>query len=530
MAVAKYRSSTTGEFVSLGIGSVPGGGASDLDDLTDVALTSRVTGQFLGWDGTQWTNRYPPSVVSAGAVQATPANFPGIDPSGATSSSTGMANFIAAIPDGGIGIIPPGNYLLDDILTITGKSVRVSAHGANIISSDPVGAVLFNGGFEATKTITALTQRLTTLGEYGHGSENMWVTDLTLSAAAPTSWKRGDVLKVVAEEVFPDATGTVRNGQCCIIANVSGSTVTLAGRLRDTFTTGRRCARFLPYRMTWEGGTFRHSDSILNSTTLAPYMFEFNALNAPIVKDVRITASAQAGFYMRKCFAARVDSCTMDYGQDAEATIKLGYGVVDGSEFTTVYNFVAKRVRHLYTTAAGDTPANSSNLAEYGHQYGGTVSDCVCIGATQTAFDTHGDAVQTTFSNCRAIDCYQGFLLRGSYHSVIGGSVLGATAASPITINTSSSSNNSYGSYIGGGLVIDGNAFHTIWVERTRGGVEARPIYVDGVFIRNRNTSFAAVYANSAAVQVGRILATAGGTPMSVVNGGTITPMPYLSV
>jgi hypothetical protein len=452
-------------------------------------------------------------------VVATPENFPGIDPTGATNSATGLQNFLNAIPSGGVGVIPPGVYTLSARLELSGKSLTVQAHGARFVSSVTGGGVRLSGAFETTYTVSSTNERLTTAGEWGNNGENMYVTDIVLSGSP--GWKRGDLVKIVADNVPTDPDiASLRSGQSCTVVASSGTSVTLAGTLRDQFTTNVRIARYAKHRMVWEGGTFRHTDALLTGGTMAQFAFQARALVHPVFRDVTVEAAAGPAFDLRHTYGARVLDCVIGSAEDRSGF--YGYGVNDCGEFSYVSRLHARRVRHAYTTGASGTTAGNSDLTSFGRVFGSVVDNGVAVGTSNGAWDCHGDADNVSFVNCVAVDCYGGFGLRGTNHRVIGGAVQGWCPGAAVSSATFSSAAYCYGSVVSG-LVLDGIRGDAIYaMHDTTAAVENRPLLVDSITIKNRNTSKAIVRADRATVHVGTVNVPAGGSRIVTTNGGVV--------
>lgn len=464
-----------------------------------------------------------------GTVVASPDNFPGIDPTGVANSATALQTFLNSIPDGGIGVIPPGTYSITSRLEMSGKSMTIRAYGARIVSSVTGGGVRMTGGFGTVINVNTITERLTTAGEYGNNGENMWVTDLAL-ASTPSGWKKGDLVKIVADNVPPDPDiATLRSGQHCTVIAASGANVTLAGTLRDEFTTNPRIAKCLTYRMTWEGGSFRNTDAVLSGGTMAQFAFQARALIGPMFRDIDVESVAGPAFDLRHCYGASVLDCSIGNAEDRGSAF-YGYGVNDCGEFTTVDNLKARRVRHAYTTGASGTTAGNADLTAFGRAFGAIVSNCVAHGTSNGAFDAHGDGDNISFLNCVAVDCYGGFGLRGTNHRVVGGIVQGFTPGAAVSSSTYSSAKYSHGSIVSG-LVMDGIRGDAIYAmnDTAGAGVETRPLYVDNVTIKNRLTSKAVIRADKATVHVGTINVASGGTRVVTTNGGAVVNMERMS-
>lgn len=472
--------------------------------------------------------------AAPGMVFATPDAFAGIDPTGATNSASGLTAALAASANKTL-LIPPGTYLVNSRITVTNQSVRVSAHGATFLcgnNSSTEGSIFrFTSTMGTTRSVSGVSEAITTDGRFGSNGENMWVTSLTCTTT-PTGIAAGDWIKIAADDLIADYQTGARSGQFARVVEVSGNVVVVAGELRDPFTTNIRLAKVNAAKVTWEGGTFRATDALLSGSTGVGSPLQFRWLLFPEVRSIHADKLAGPFLDLRGCYGASASDVSANWLQDASGSPgKYGYCVNDSSELSTITRIKATRVRHAFTTGTTSVPAGNADLGNFGRSFGAMVMDGVCHGATQTSWDTHGDADMTRFVNCQSHDSYSGFGLRGTNNAVIGGLIKGKHPGGACSVGTTSSSQNAYGSFFGGGLVLDGIASAAaFWISRDNGGVESRPTYVDGVTIVNRDTTKYIIRADYAAVGVGVVRVPAGGTRNSATNGGTIVAMPTLSV
>ena len=464
-----------------------------------------------------------------GMVFATADNFAGIDPTGATDSAAGLTAAFAAAA-GMTLLIPPGTYLINSRITITNQSVRVSAHGAVFVcgnNSSLEGSIFrFTATMGTTRSVSSVVEAITTDGRFGNNGENMWVTSLTCTTT-PTGIVAGDWIKVAADDLLADYQTGARSGQFAQVVEVSGSVVVVAGVLRDPFTTNVRLAKANTAKVTWDGGTFRATQAILDGATGVGAPLQFRWLLFPEVSSVHAESLAGPFVDMRGCFGATGEDISANWLQDKTGSPgKYGYCVNDSSELSTYSRIKASRVRHAFTTGTTSVPAGNADLGNFGRSFGARVSDGWCYGATQTAWDTHGDADLAEFHGCVSVDSYAGFGLRGTRNLVMGGMVKGEHPGGCLTVSTTSSSAYAYGSWFHG-VTIDGiTSPAVVSISRDNGGIESRPSYVTGLMIRSRNTANPIIKADYAAVEVGDdIYVAPGGVRNVATNGGTISAL-----
>ncbi|URM86118.1 minor tail protein [Gordonia phage BiggityBass] len=187
------------------------------------------------------------------AVAATPEKFPGIDPTGTSDSTAGIQAAVAATPNGGTLIIPPGEYRVSATITNGGKSLLVSAYGARFTNYGTGSVFSLSGGYESTIAVSSLVEG--TVQE----TENSLPAVILTVANAP-AWKKGDAVKLVSDDIIPGGrpeTGASqrRLGQYFTVHESSGTTITLMGALDDPMATNLRVARFRDIRCGLLGAT-----------------------------------------------------------------------------------------------------------------------------------------------------------------------------------------------------------------------------------------------------------------------------------
>lgn len=450
-----------------------------------------------------------------GIVYATPQAFSGIDRTGATSSVAGLLAAFNATPDGGILVIPPGTYKIDSVLTLQNKHVTIWAYGAHFIYSSATAAIVMQGSMGTTYTATGAPTQ-TTSTAFARG-EQLAVTTVTLSAT-PTGYAVGDHVKIVSDDTASPAN--VKCGQVMMVVAVSGTTVTLNGHLRGTFSTNVRVAK-MPgnstgaYRMKWFGGLGYHDSTVMASGSAGYALLQASRLVQPLIRDFHVINASGPAVYTGHTYKARIIDLTVERLLDGGAV--YGYGLNDGGELTLCRGLVAERIRHAYTTGA----AQGTNIGDYGRCYGAIVVDGICHGSTQVAWDTHGDGDEVTFLNCHAIDCYYGFQLRGTRNKVLGGRVKGGSYPGAVQITSADGTSSSYGHYIGGGLQLEDIKGPAFWFDTD--SVETVPNTIGDVHIRSRDTSKYIIDTDvPVLVEPNGIKVAAGGTRQVIRANGSI--------
>lgn len=455
------------------------------------------------------------------AVVADPANFPGIDPTGASDSSAGLRSWANAIPAGGIGLVPGGTYRMDSTVNIPDKSLEITAHGALFLANSINPCFSIVGTFGTQYTVNSITPSLSTA--YSQAGEAIWVTTLVLSSAP--GWAVGDLVKVGADNILA-WSGSARAGQSFTVIGVSGSTITCIGTPRYSMTAGVRVAKYSTSLVRWVGGGFGVTAAILNGSTQMPYgVFEVKRLANPQFDGLVFKSAAGPAMSLTGCYAATIRDVVCDYAKNTGGM--YGYGINDQkSEYTVVRNLQARYVRHAYTTNSSNN-SNGSNVGETGPVFGAVVNG-VCVGASQTSWDCHGDADAVTFLDCHSIDSYGAFMLRGVNGRVVNAYVKGKHPGNVVSAEIISSAAQVYGAHIDGlvadGVQLDGaNGANAAMFNIKSDVMQTTPTVIENVEAKNCTLLYF-INSDKQTVHV-KNMKTNSGT-LRTANGGVIIPIP----
>jgi hypothetical protein len=462
-------------------------------------------------------------VVDQIAIVATPERFPGLDPTGGADSAPALEAAIRACPEGGTVIVPAGTYRLASTLSNEGKSVTLIGHEATLVRANATAsAVLLTGAYDDPLRVTSITPVSVELG----GGQQ---PGIQLAMSTSPGWSRGDVVKVFADDEIPevrqDSTNKSRVGEFMVVDRVSGNSAILVGSLNATYSTNIRAARLRDIPVRFEG--FRiDTDPAGLSAAWGGTTIVVSALMRPVIRDVHVRVATATAILMRGCYAYDVENAQIDRAVDDPSAGQFGYGILDNSSaFGVVRNLLARRVRHAYSD---DTPriATNSSVVLYGATYGTRIIDSVCHGASAAAFDTHSCSEFVTFDNCIAVDCREGFSLRGRRHAVKSCSAIRCTSGAQV-ITESSGADASWGHRItdfhGEGLTGTGiriiprtSSSHSQYNRR-----ETREVLLRNINLRNSAMPFLQV--NNAVVDANGFYAAAPGRVDDVANGAILS-------
>lgn len=423
---------------------------------------------------------------------------------GVTNDAPFIQAAIDATPDGGTTIVEPGTYVINSgPLLISGKSITLDLTDAIIQQKNDEEAVSFQGTLETALTASNITVVTTSGDETARPA-----VQVTLSA--PVTWQRGDVVKLVADDVLPGSrtdgqlpppANQNRVGQFLTVQamNGPGTVATLMGTLRDPFTINPRIARLLPITGHLIGGDFQVHPDFVNANFNSG-VIQMLSLQNPSIKGTKISRSGSQGIGMGNCYGYTIDSVTINYARNTPGTA-LGYGINDGvSEFGKVTNCHFIQTRHAWTTGA-NAIAPGELLSRYGRTYGTIISACSSQGGQHAGFDTHIDADNVTFTGCFVADNIFAYNLRGRNHNVFGCSAQNVDFG----VNMSDEAlGHSYGHTVDG-LSIHGHSNVAVRIQSRQAGHpqegvrEQRPVYVRNVNLV-RGTALAMQVFNSTVV------------------------------
>lgn len=336
---------------------------------------------------------------------------------GVADDSAAINDAIEAAPDGGTVRVLPGvcrltGSAIHNLVGGVPKSVHLQLDGVTLLNDGDHDAIELWGAFEDTFTVTELTT-----GLYQESSESSVEAVTIRTNVAPSGWRRGDVVKLVADDRVPYADTPVgdanqmRSGQSFTVIDATTNVIVLAGKLDFPFTTNIRAAKMSAVDVSVTGGTLDVTPEH-QSTYTQPGM-TFTACQRPRINRVTVLRATGAAIVLRGCFGAVVDTPRVGWAYNSPATGGNGYGIADtGSQGTLVIGPNIGQVRHAFTTGTNFLPANYASIYAYGVTYQAKVTGGVADSCTSTAWDTHPTSKDISFIDCHAANCTIGFASR----------------------------------------------------------------------------------------------------------------------
>lgn len=357
---------------------------------------------------------------------ATADLFPGLDDTGATDAAAALLAIATAAPAGST-IKLPGTYRVETQLPLPADRIYDNTGGSFILAGAGT-AIICQGTFDAQQTVTTLSTAAITM------DNNVATTVAKLTMSAAPGWVRGDVIKVISDDVIPAAhvtssTNKPRVGEFAVVYDVVGNDVFLHGLLREAafMTTAIRAARLPKSTVTIINPTGRVLDATVTARGTVNFIRCQNLIN-PTITGVRVDQLTGMGLSFKSCLGYRVEAGASFYNTDDTATGVVGYSVHDSScNFGYIAGGLFMGGRHAYTDGAADIVAGSTDTSSYGATIGTKLVDCKALFMKHAGFDTHHQSLNIEFINCTVYGTAgaPAFLLRGRRHRIVNPTVFG---------------------------------------------------------------------------------------------------------
>jgi hypothetical protein len=326
------------------------------------------------------------------------------DDAGAIQAAVTAAS---ALPYGGVVYLPPGDYVVNSIITCTISRVMIQGAGPGVTrilhgvtgsrgTASTAAVFKFTGTVPAyaspTATLTANVAPSQSQADYDNGR--------TLSVNALGGIAAGDVILVgdsYADTFADSGWANRRRGELVRVASATGNTITLRTSVRDSYTTARSAAVWKPTFLTGNAVkdlTIRGRLPLGTGYTPGLYFFACRGVR---VENVYLENLDSSGIVFARVYDGRIDGCTVQDLADevSEEGARLGYGVVLGNAESVVIDGCRfYRCRHGVTT--------SGTSGHVGYTRNVLVAGCLASETTNTGFDTHPWTSDVSFIGCRA--------------------------------------------------------------------------------------------------------------------------------
>jgi hypothetical protein len=307
----------------------------------------------------------------------------------------------SALPYGGVVYLPPGDYVVNSIITCTASRVVIQGAGPGVTRilhgvTGSSGTASTSAVFKFTGTVAAYGSPTATLAANVAPSQASYDTGRNISVNALGGIAAGDVLLVgdnYADTFADPGWANRRRGELVRVESATGSTIILCTSVRDSYTTARSAAVWKPTLLTGNAVkdlTIRGRLTLGTGYTPGLYFFACRGVR---VENVYLENLDGSGIVFARVYDGRIDGCIVqDLTDDGT---RLGYGVVLGNvESVVVDGCRFYRCRHGVTTAG--------TSGHVGYTRNVLVADCLASETTNTGFDTHPWTSDVSFIGCRA--------------------------------------------------------------------------------------------------------------------------------
>jgi hypothetical protein len=316
-------------------------------------------------------------------------------------------------------------YAVTSTVDFAAKQVLVDADGAKLNVTADVVAVSASSGFVGPLALSA---------NYVPGAR-------TITLASVTGLVVNRPIRIVSDAIDPSHRNSGTNssqyrlGESAIIVSIDTGTkvVTLGGPLKyyqglsttggsvagdravvETYTTANNARVVQPsaFDFAWYGGEIAYEDGhdATDGSGWKKSAWSLVGYADPILDGLLISRGYHIGINLIT-FGGRVNNCNVrnlsDYSVIGGSASNLGYGVLLGGHGSTVTGLRGSNTRHLVTSSGTQITTSETDpgtLWKSGPTRDCTISDGVGGGQLSTVWDTHSDAHNWVFRDCRAID------------------------------------------------------------------------------------------------------------------------------
>lgn len=364
---------------------------------------------------------------------SSPKDFGG-DPSGVVDSTAAVAAVISAMNAGGVaGRFDGGIWRVTSALPqITRPIIVGDGSGEIFVDYVPAaGAAIFDAKIPIGEvyTVTAVDLGIT-YDASGTFTADSTVTRLTLSLAGAQAMPAvGAVGKLTGTNVLsPNENTTDQSGVHIEVLAVSGSFVYVPWIPLDTYSTGMQLIMLGTQPCAIEGVRFRGNFATVVSGDAKYAFLRVQGAIFDRLARLRFRDGCEAAIQRWGCFMGGTHNIRVAHMRSAllsEAAVIAGYGVVDAGCWQSLHTDMGGfDCRHLFTTV---TLAPTADRVAWGRNFRPLVEGGQAAGCSAACFDTHPDAWEAAFKNCRAVGGYFGesgapigFQLRGGLGRVDG--------------------------------------------------------------------------------------------------------------
>lgn len=304
----------------------------------------------------------------------------------------------AAVTGGTIAL--PQTYRLESEVSCRNKSINIIGPGTIIQGADII-PITLRASANPIVDIASIDYDVAHVFAPATAATSVARVELASSANVGV----GKFVKIYSNDQIPGGNPGEKVGEIGRVGAVSGLTVYLNDKLRETYVTSPKLAVLKDqHRFNISGVKFTADVAGSAAEWTSDMLRIIGAVN-PIVRDCEFRDGYGTGVRFLGCLGHDA-SVYVESLENNPTNLQFGYGIFDSSsEYGRIHDSLFINTRHGYTTGTDDNPATPY---EYGRSYGTIVSNSVGFACAGAAFDTHGDAINITYNTCHALGSYNG--------------------------------------------------------------------------------------------------------------------------
>lgn len=283
--------------------------------------------------------------------------------------------------------VPAGRYVVNGA-NLAQKNLRITFDpDAVIVTSENQSAFIYKG---------RITEKINILNITTDKSPKYPTTPVSvLTVTSTVEYSVGDVVRIISESLIYTTGAAVKRAEFGIVSYIEGNKLYLNTTLRHIHDNQPKVYKLKGDKLELVNAQFDTTNVIDNK---APFVSVEHSVFPTFLSTMSIKGGGEL-LKLASCFMYKVDKMQASNLTNDPANGNIGYGVNDqGSYAGLVSNCTFTNVRHGYTTTAG----------EYGDTAFARINNCEGHGCTNAPFDTHREAYNIEFNDCRSFGTLQG--------------------------------------------------------------------------------------------------------------------------
>lgn len=323
-------------------------------------------------------------------------------------------DMINETPDGGTvkfyNVSP--NVLRMEEVNVSNQTVTIDFNGNFVAGVDNQQVLSLQGEVTDSSAVSLVEEvPFSNLGFDETGQQTL--TRLTVADAS--AFSEGDVVKVIASDLIPDLFNPGRTlGEFAVVAQSDATTITLYTKLydHDLYQNDVYVGKLADHAVDLYNVTFVNDDAGDQQAAWGLQRVNMELLKHNHVENVHGINIDTRLVSMYSCYQYVMKECHVN--NSGNFPVGDGYVLNDsGGHGGYAYNLSSDHCRHVVTTNS----RAPSGVEDYNSGRGMhlTVVGGVGKSSGNHAFDTHPEAVYTTFIGCKAYQCEAGFQARSPH-------------------------------------------------------------------------------------------------------------------